>query len=442
VAGRRGVRNIAVPPKSKRAAPRRPFLLVSMMPKLVYLDSNDFSKLSAPDNNLSQENRTILTLLRHHKRADTAQFFMSAVHLSEAVHAAEQYKDAAIRRAELMRELCGSNILHFPTELPNLELQRALRGQKDIRLSIDEITSKEGGWFGVHIPIDGLPERRTRLRQQIDTIIDAAFEKLPRRERRKWRSEFDFRKNSSHEKLRQLIAMDAQSDPIKYPFNLLDKNTLLDWLFERISDAEYCRKILQITRDPYVMFKYLLDETEIRENLYQSLRKQGRELADQMELSAQQIISALSPFATSHIEPDLDAKIENLCSGPETLRRIISSFHVSVNHVGDHELWKIVKSCPSLFVFTTANKNKFKNRAYSYLSRIRGGNVSIKEEEPSDFGDFMHCFYAPYFDVFRCDASFSGVLKSHKPVRARIAGKIGDLARMLSNDTEASREVA
>jgi hypothetical protein len=408
------------------------------MQQLVYLDSNDFSYLSAPQEQLRKEYRTVLEFLRERKRDETVKFFMSAVHLSEAVHAAETHKEAAVRRAELMRELCGSNILRFPTELPELELKRALQGDKAVSLSIDEITSKEGEWFGVDVPIDGMDERRIRLRREVDALLD----KLPRRTRRKLRSELDPQKSSSYDKWRELLTSGARSVPIEFPFSLLGQNTAIDWLLGKITNAEFRGRTLKITRNPYIMFKYLLDETKIRQELYEALRKQGRDMAAQVELSAQQIIAALSPFVTSQIEPRLDAKIDELCSASETLRRIISSFHVRVDTVGDEELRSIVESCPSLFVFTAAIKNKFRSRAFSYLSRIRGGNTLVKEEKPSDFGDFMHCFYAPYFDVFRCDASFSEVLKSHKPVRSKIAGRIGDLVRILSDGAAARCDVA
>jgi hypothetical protein len=118
------------------------------MPKLVHLDSSDFSNLSAPDEELSEENRAIILALRQHKRLGTAQFFMSAVHFSEAVHATSSHKQAALKRAELMRELCGSNVLRFPTELPKLELRKALRFEQNIRLSIEASV----GWAKRSVP--------------------------------------------------------------------------------------------------------------------------------------------------------------------------------------------------------------------------------------------------------------------------------------------------
>jgi hypothetical protein len=59
----------------------------------------------------------------------------------------------------------------------------------------------------------------------------------------------------------------------------------------------------------------------------------------------------------------------------------------------------------------------------------------VKKIKPSDFGDLMHSFYAPYFDVFRCDAAFGAILKQHKPVRSRIADRIAAVLPMLAENT-------
>jgi hypothetical protein len=407
------------------------FIWFIKMTKLVYLDSNDFSDLSHPDKELTAENKAILSTLLAHKRTGTAKFFMSAVHLSEAVHAADVHKESAIRRAELMRELCESNILLFPTELPKLEFQMASRELKNVRLSIDEIKSSAEDWFGTYVPLDDLPQKRIHLRTEVLQL----FNRGNRKERRKLRSEFDPRKPSSYEKLRQLIISGSQSSPIPYPFNLLDRDIAIDWLFGKIKDAEYRRRILTLVGDPYLLFKHLLNEPKIRQDLYEAVRKQGRDLAAQMDLSAQQIISALSPFANSEIEPRINATVEAVCSKPETLRQMISSFGFPSDDIPEDNLLPLIKFCPSALVFSEINKAIFQSRIYSYLQRMRTGNMSVKPSKDTDFGDIMHSLYAPYFDIFRCDKSIGGLLKKHKPVRQSIADRIADVPRMLSDES-------
>jgi hypothetical protein len=433
-----GVFVIHSPPASKRAAMEAAlFISVSQMPKRVYLDSSDFSNLSVPDEELSHEHRAILETLRDHKRAGRAIYFMSPVHLSEAVHAAESHKQTAVRRAELMRELCGPNILRIPTDLPELELKRAMAGQKNIQLSLDEITSHEGEWFGVSVPLGSMPAQRESIRRQITALLD----NLPRRERRKRRSELDFRKKSSHPKWRELMARSTQMNPPPYPFNLVDQKTAIDWVLEEVSDHELRKRTLKLVHDPYIMFKYLLEDKDSRERLYNSLRKAGAGLVD--ECDDRQLIVALSPFAKSQVDPSLTAMVNDFYSRPATLRKFISIFAAEIDNIPDMALQNIVDSCPSLSTFVAINKSKLASQALSYLARIRSGNMSVKQRKPSDLGDLMHSYYAPYFDIFRCDASFGMHLKSHKPIKTKIADRIGDLSRMLSDiSPNAARDVA
>jgi hypothetical protein len=413
-------------------------ILVSIMIRLVYLDSSDFSNLSRPDAQLSHENRTILAALRQHKRAGTADFFMSVVHLSETVHAADEHKEAALRRAELMRELCGSNMLRLPTDIPKLELEKAVAGATTARLAIDELRSAPGEWFGVDLPLDRMSDNRANIRRQ----LDSHFETLPRRERRKRRSQLDFRKRSAKEKWRELLKSGARTTRAPYPFTLIEQDTVISWFLGEISDAEFRRETIQLMHDPYIMFKYLVDATGHRNTLYNSLRKQGREIADVAAESDRKLIGAMLPFAKNDVAPDLKAMVARFFADRSTLRRIVSSFGASTAEIADVNLTKAIKACPSLFMFTELYKSILLSRIRSYFSRIRAGKIAPKRPEPSDFGDIMHCYYAPYFDVFRCDARFGAQLKQHAPIRARIADRISDLPRMLTAPMGHSCEVA
>jgi hypothetical protein len=69
---------------------------LSDQPKLIYLDSNDFSDLSEPVERLTDLDRATLQAIRDARRDDRARFFISPIHLSEAVHASELHKEQAV----------------------------------------------------------------------------------------------------------------------------------------------------------------------------------------------------------------------------------------------------------------------------------------------------------------------------------------------------------
>jgi len=351
---------------------------------------------------------------------------MSAAHLSEAVHAAGSYKPAAVRRAELMRELCGPNTLRLPSDLPTAELTKLLSGKAEGRLSIDEIRSEPGSWFGAHVSLDGMAENRDKTRLELLRSLD----KLPRSQRRKLKSQLSFESRSGREKWRELLKSGAKSVVLPFPLSLIDQKFATSWLLGEVSNVEFRRRVLEITHDPYILFEYLVDETEIRQRLYNSLR--AIELFSD-EASELQLINSLLPFAKSDTVPDVRAMANAFFVLPKILRQIISSHGVDANRFPDSDLRATIRACPSLFTYIETCKSIMETRLSSYLSRVRMGNTKIKKSRPSDFGDIMHSYYAPYFDIFRCDAAFGAHLKKHAPIRQKIADRIGDLPEMLSD---------
>ena len=133
------------------------------MQKTVYLDSNDFSDLSKPEASLDESDKRVLDALRSARANGRAVFYISPIHLSEAVHASETYKESAVRRAALMSELAGDNLLRFPTDVCKLELDRVITGQDDPVCSLSQIVSGPGEWFGASPP-DNLDDRRNEIR--------------------------------------------------------------------------------------------------------------------------------------------------------------------------------------------------------------------------------------------------------------------------------------
>ena len=400
----------------------------TMTPKLVYLDSSDFSNLSNPDQDLSSENRLVLARLRQHKEAGTAIFFMSAIHLAEAVHAATIYKPAAVRRALLMRELCGTNFLKFATDLPRLELRKVLKGEAFASLTTEELTSQKGEWFGFESSLDSLPDLRRDAMRKIDEV----FSKLPRYERRKRKSELNLKKQSSHAKWRELIETSTPATFSDFPFSLVARKATISWFLQELSDKNFREEILKVMRDPYAMFGFLLDATSHRGTLYELVRKQGRDTARDLGKMVSDQFPALTAIAVLGEKVDLTGLMNQACSRPDFLRKFISAYaDVGYDHIGDDEVANVVAACPSLSTFIETAKAHLLALSLAHITRIRAGNFSVKEVGHSDFGDLMHSFYAPYFDVFRCDARFGAHLKSQTHLRERIADRITDLLRML-----------
>jgi hypothetical protein len=397
------------------------------MTKLVYLDSSDFSDLSsnAP---LSEENRAVLNALRRALDDGSIQLFISAVHISEAVHAAEKDKNDAIRRAELMRDLCGGNVLRFPSELCKEELRKHLLGEASSRLTLDEITSKGDEWFGFHFDEDALNASRTRAQQEISQMIN----RIPRRERRKHHLKATFSNPRFHQTLRELILAGTPNIVPEFPFSLIDQSFVVDWLLGKRTNAEFRDRLLQIMRDPYVMFKHVIDLTNQRTVLYRLTRDEGAKWSQTIVKIAENVLPLLQIASEIGYKVDLKKKLEvSLREGGFPRHVVTLLAERDVDHLDDTAVDQMISACPAVSVYLETMKAYVFSIIDANLSSIKAGKTSLIGGNESTFGDFMHCIYAPYFDIFRCDAGFGAILKKQKPIRERVADHRSDILKML-----------
>ena len=221
------------------------------MRKSIYLDSNDFSDLSRPDDQLRPEDVVVLAALRSARDNGTARILLSPPLLSEAVHASETSKEFALRRASLMRELCDRNFLRYPTDVCKLEFDQALSNTSVVKLSLDEIVSGDGQWFGNDLDLQSLREIRLKTQQGLHERIDQ--QQLPRAERRKLKSQLNLSKPASRRLLRQLLGNGSSNEPQNdFPLNLIDQNQFMAWLLGETTDFDLHERLHAIISDPYI----------------------------------------------------------------------------------------------------------------------------------------------------------------------------------------------
>jgi hypothetical protein len=399
-----------------------------MTPKFVYLDTNDFSDLSEPESRLKEADKVILEALRKARSSGRATFFISPIHISEAVHASETHKEDAVRRATLMRELGGENFLRFPVDICKIELARIFAGEEHARCSIEEITSKPNEWFGTAIPTEGLTDRR----KEVSEAIENALQGLNRKDRRRRRSELDLKKKSSHTIIRSLFKEGLRnSPPNNIPVSLMNPDLALDWYLGTATDTEFRSHSVQLLSDPYLLFKHFVDELGHREQLYNIVRDQGLKWSELIEIGMSQMAPILAEAKKRNTPVDLRSTISQITSGAFWQKVVGSLAEADLAHLSEREIIEAKEKSPSTSVFIHAVLESVFVRLQSTQARVAGGNLQPAQVKISDYADFMHAIYAPYFDVFRCDTRFGAVLRSHPATRGKIASKRGDLINML-----------
>jgi hypothetical protein len=250
------------------------------MQKLIYLDSNDFSDLSAREGELRADDAEILAALRNARANNSARILLSPPLLSEAVHATMANKQDSMRRASLMKELCGNSILRYPTDICALEIDREL-SDGSVHVALEDILSSKDEWFGIKFDVHSLADRRRETENEISQLL----EKLPRAQRRKLKSQLDLSKARSKPIFRQLIKEGhsnaaRENDPL---LNLVDQDLFVDWFLREKSDEDVQQHLRELMSDPYVLFGHVVDRTGHREQLYGIARTGGEKLSMNLE---------------------------------------------------------------------------------------------------------------------------------------------------------------
>lgn len=391
--------------------------------KNVYLDSNDFSALSEPSDRLTAVDQAVLEKLKKARASGDAKFFISPIHISEAVHASDSHKDEAVRRAALMRDLSDRNILRFPTDICRIELTRAFAGEDRVPCSLEEISSGPNEWFGIPFK-NNLDDRR----KEIDNEIETALKKLNRKDRRRRRSELDPEKKSSHPLLRALLKDGLRnSAPGPFPATLADPELTLNWYLGEVTDEAFRSNTMKLLSDPYLLFKHFIDALGHRNQLYNIIRDQESKWRTIIESGMSQVAPAFALAKKGNHPVDLRKMIGQI-TNESFWRAVIGALaEADLTQVGLSDIVRAKEKSPSTSVFMHAVLESVRVRLQSTQARAAAGNLVPASVKLSDYGDFMHAIYAPYFDVFRCDSAFGDVLKSHPNIRTKIVTERRDL---------------
>lgn len=221
------------------------------------------------------------------------------------------------------------------------------------------------------------------------------------------------------------------SDPVEFPLSLLDQNLYLDWFLGYATDATMRKHMHDILCDPYLLFDHIIDETGHRDQLYNLVRNGGANLSTSLERLGQQIIH-LGELST---QAGQKLKARNLADeliSDSFIRTIVATIpEAEIDQLSDPELLATKHQCLSASTQVHVLREYVNVLVQSNLTRFEQGRDSAAKPKRSDFGDLMHVFYAPYVDIFRCDARFGEHLKNNSSTRGRIASRRKDILLML-----------
>jgi hypothetical protein len=218
----------------------------------------------------------------------------------------------------------------------------------------------------------------------------------------------------------------------EFPFNLVSAELLQAWLLGEKTDAELLGHIAKTASRPKALVENILDATDERQTLYSLVRDEGVGMRNSMEKRIETIVVALTPLLENFSNSQIASAFRQALPKVTLYKSAIASAAgTSADDLTDKDAKRIIAACPAISAFV----NVFIAYSYSMLEsniqRLRHGKSLVLTGKDSDFGDIMHAVYAPYSDVFRCDAHFGALLKQDPMIRGRVFDRRSQLLRLI-----------
>lgn len=373
-------------------------------PITVYLDSSDYSRLSAPKKTDAVAS-VIRTRLTEWSRAGTVRFVYSGVHISEMAPLAETYTDPAAARVDLLVDLCERNAFISFDKLINAELGTIAAPDRPR----PELISTEGDWFpnieDILPPVNWASgiEEVTRLGKQRG---------LDRKARRKLE-----RKLFKHQALKPatrafLVKANANADHAEllasYPMRPEDADVLSQYILGKATTEEATSALMNSLRDPRWMMRWFATHHERLTPVIEWMRKPANDIAKSMKEVALRVVQMRNKYASSTRVGILEKFLSHdrwVEFQDEVLvnvvGKILSNFYPDCKVALTPQA--IDAHCPG---FATAIRS-----LHSSLWTAVGAQPRTPRD--SDFLDSIHSMYAPYTTFFRTDRYMSTHIRKH-----------------------------
>ena len=407
-------------------------------PIQVYLDSCDFSVLSDP-RRLDEKTTRLRDLLLDYSEKSLVQFRFSIVHVSEVAPLAADAQEAAERRAAFIFKLCKSNALVTTQEIQEAEL---LQVPGFSPLSI-------GRWYPA---LDDLLPKSLMSEFKRMLMEELRAKGMTRAERRQKQREVlrhgKLTKTARHA-FDESLSTGGSSFLSQLPFESHELEAVKSYCSGgpgREAASAACHRVL--ANPTWIMaalatqsegMKSLTDWIRLGGSSFVSDLSNGIEKAREFSLMRiqQESTLSLSLLNMNALDQCVDTD-ENLLRHKQSLdnlikrttaereNRILRSLLERHGIADKHKLFTIDQLrafFPGISAAVAAGVHVF-NKAL--------GTPHKDTLIPSDFGDVMHAFYAPYVDIYRTDRFMAdGLKKSLQLANTVVLSKLSDLPALI-----------
>lgn len=362
-----------------------------VMPISVYLDSSDYSVLSDPGKS-EREAPGVLEKLRRLRDDGRVEFFYSAAHLTEMAPMQPVYADAALRRGNLLVELCGTNCMVHNEILFSSEVSVAL----DLSTASPHQFDRTGKWFP-----DGLEMSPITAVDHLRSIQSTIAEILPNASRAQRRQvERKFAKGGQlRPAIRSAFAQGAKEGDLTeivaiYPMSPNAARVLARYVAGDASAADATEAFESCLRDPRWMMQWFEKHHDELTPFVAWARGPAARITAGVIKQAELVESMrTNPLLTKEFLDSMYGPAAWEVLQVDMLTGIANGIGERLKSDAKLDILLIDKCCPGLSAAIRSLHSAWRSITFE----------NQRKPKESDFVDALHAAYAPYVDVFRAD---------------------------------------
>lgn len=322
--------------------------------------------------------------------AGLIQCYFSAAHITEMAPTQQNVVDAAIRRSDLLVELCGRHTLISHDRLFDREIKNAL-------LKVDEVVNAwdaDGYWF---------PEGATDLSpvtaldhaKSIQEIIGETF--ASRADRRRAKRKF-LKGGLPRAAVQRVIRDHPPAESIKemieaYPMRP-DAAAVLQRFVVGSARPEEAKAAFEASlRDPRWMMQWFYKHHAKMSPFVAWVRKPSQELVEKLLTLSKHVSEARSNPLLGDLAESFTAHAKWRQWQDELVLRAAVKQASELRAGATLTLEEVARYCPGYSVAVRSVHSAWHTITHE----------TPRKPKPSDFADCLHAAYAPYVDVFRAD---------------------------------------
>jgi hypothetical protein len=385
---------------------------------IVYLDSQDFSRMADPPPGkeafYSDLEMELVSLVEN----NTIEIRYSAIHISEMSHTSAGATQFSARRADVLKRLSRGKCLRFWQDLLDQEIQKTFSQSADV-----VATAENNHWF--EIDLSGLSDFVDLWKEEMHESLKAKG--VNRKNRRVVAAKFDF-VGYLTQRPEGIALLDNMVSEInsKYPLEKdIDRDALISYVSGSLNKKRFLDYMGSLMADPVNLIARLAPQYDQSFKLPSLARNPGQTLVNKINPALESLASFLAQLPSGPVFQELKKTFPASINQAmlKVRRTIVQQRLLEIDKRKAHKLGEAAFDkvrVPSLDVIVAA------------MEKILLDNVSAAQNanrlrflKPSDGADLLHAAYIPYVRFFRCDRAWIENLKPQaKEYGTAVIGKI------------------